>query len=180
MTQVSFYVIDPSSRFAVDGGVFVLAASLCEKALAARQHEPTSSKPIVVFAPSDKLSEVDDVFWTYNPSSFLVHEVVHEVMDAFDDGNCGKYAPIILTDQPLASIHEPADVVFNLTDDVIGGALDALSGKQGQMAQPVANRIIEIVAADETSKAQGRVRYKAYKQLGLDVQYVNVAAKKSA
>lgn len=102
----------------------------------------------LVLSESD-LKRFDDLLWSYEDVSFLTHGI---------DETTSK---VNLTAQHTIAEDTPfSGIVINQQDTAV------LSHQ--------AQRIIEIIAADDTSKVTGRQRYQAYKEAGYTIETFNV------
>lgn len=91
------------------------------------------------------LERLDTLLWTFSDDSFVPHDIVL-------DGT--PTAPVTLADAHRA-LPAGTEVCINLCDD----ALDASC-----------ERIAEVIAGDEPSRAAGRRRYAEYRERGLELE----------
>ncbi len=95
----------------------------------------------------EQCQRLDDMLWTFRAGSFIPHQIFTGT------------PPEITSQVLLGMLDAPPDwqnVVFNLSS---------------QMPQnwQYAERILEILDNNETTKAAGRQRYTVYKQAGIDI-----------
>lgn len=118
-----------------------LACRLAEKAYASGQ------RVFVSAADAAEAAQLDELLWTFADGSFVPHSVLRESSPAMDD-------PVLLgtSSAPEAGL----DVVLNLARDVPACAARA-------------SRVIEIIDGDAARRAAGRVRFKAYREMGCEL-----------
>ena len=87
--------------------------------------------------------ELDDLLWTFRDGSFVPHEIS-------GDSGGEPQAPVTIGPTPPAA--RRPDLLINLGEDL-----------PGQDDMP---RVVEIVTADDASRAQSRRRYARYRELG--------------
>jgi len=94
-----------------------------------------------------ELRSLDDLLWVFRDGSFIPHDMI------------GGEAPVILS----AGVAPPGplDVLINLAPDV-----------PPCLAQ--SKRVIEIIDSDETRRKAGRLRFKAYRENGVQPASHNV------
>jgi len=90
---------------------------------------------------------LDDMLWQYSASSFLPH------CSLDSGGDNGE--PVTLGTELAAATH--ADVLINLSTQPCAS--------EGQFS-----RINEVISADNESLEQGRVRYRFYKEKGMQIE----------
>jgi len=135
MTRVDFYILD-------ENGSDNRLETLCRLT---RKIYGLGHK-LVIFAPDTSIaSEVDERLWTYQPDSFIPHEMVDST------GQISDTPVLICTD-----IREMAgDVLINLGIEMPGCG-DRFS------------RIVEIIGQDE--RQSGRERYRQYQSHNMQIQ----------
>lgn len=145
MPNVSFYILSDQSTRTVDQ----LVCQLCVKA-AGQSH-------VHLLLPADKLQHMDELLWSFDATTFLPHGIdtaaSHDTGAKSDD----KRGMVNLTAQRDGMLD---GMIINQQDDAI--------------LAPHAQRIIEIIAADEASKVSGRTRYQAYKDAGYTLETFHV------
>jgi DNA polymerase-3 subunit chi len=117
------------------------ACRLAAKAFAA-------SSRVVVYAPDRPvLSKFDQSLWTYQATGFVPH--------CFADAAVASETPIVLATSGESLPHH--EVLLNLGDEwpPFFASFD---------------RVLEIVATDETDKEKARERYSFYKKRGYDIR----------
>jgi DNA polymerase-3 subunit chi len=99
------------------------------------------------------LTSVDDLLWTFAQDSFVPHEALTPESNWED-------SPVLLSGKALPP--SPADVIVNLGATVPPGI------------EQVA-RVIEIIDGDESRRQAGRVRFKQYRDKGVEPTTHNLA-----
>jgi DNA polymerase-3 subunit chi len=99
---------------------------------------------VVVTGDPAWLRELDAALWTFSPADFIPH--CYDAPPALRDRT-----PIVLAETPQAAPH--AEVLLNLGPAVPAGFERF-------------ERLIEVVAAEETDLQQGRLRWKHYASRG--------------
>ncbi len=112
---------------------------------------------VLVTAPAALLDQISRQLWLAHEREFIAHVRVGR-------GQPGQAArtPLWLSTAVAAAAHEPV-VVIN-----VGAAAPADVGRL--------QRLIEVVAADPDSAAEGRQRWRQYKTAGHGIVHVNTAA----
>ncbi len=115
-----------------------VACRLAEKAYLASQ------RALIWHTDRTELAALDDLLWTFADGSFVPHEWL--------TSNAAAAAPVLLSAGPAPA--ETFDFVVNLA------------------AEPppflhLTRRIAEIIDGDEGRRRAGRVRFKAYRELGV-------------
>jgi len=111
---------------------------------------------IVMVGEKADLKKLDELLWTFSKSDFLPH--------CFIEDEAASETPIILTDDfasPALNSIAHADVMIHL-----GMRMPK------DVAALVARfpRIVEVVTVNEAERLAGRERYKAYRELGHELQ----------
>ena len=111
---------------------------------------------IVMVGEKADLKKLDELLWTFSKSDFLPH--------CFIEDEAASETPIILTDDfasPALNTIAHADVMIHL-----GMRMPK------DVAALVARfpRIVEVVTVNEAERLAGRERYKAYRELGHELQ----------
>lgn len=100
------------------------------------------------------LQRLDDLLWTYSEASFLAHDRL----------SAGSGAPITLATEGAP---EPApELLINLADDIPGFFSNF-------------PRVAEIISADAGSRAQGRERFRFYRDRGYPLQHHQLANRRT-
>ena len=120
---------------------YVFACRLCEKILSQKL------KAYIHTDTQEQAQYLDDLLWSYRPESFLPHCLIDTETDEEVSIVIG-YADKFL---------EKSDVLINLSQDIPDFHASF-------------SRIVEIIAADDESKAQGRLRWKQYKDAGYELE----------
>jgi DNA polymerase-3 subunit chi len=120
---------------------YLFACKLIEKAY------NTSKFCYVLLDNIEQCQRLDDMLWTFRAGSFIPHQLFNGV-------------PPEIREQVLIGVENAPEnwqnVVFNL------------SSQQPEMWQQ-AERILEILDNNETTKAAGRERYRTYKNAEIDI-----------
>ena len=108
----------------------------------------SQSSRVVVYSPDPKLlADFDRNLWTYQATGFVPH--------CFADSPLAAETPIVLASTGEALPHN--DVLLNL-------------GDEWPPFFASFERVLEIVATEETDKERARARYAFYKKRGYDIQ----------
>ena len=141
MTQIDFYILADNSSMA--GPLF--ACKLADKAYHLKHtiYIHTANQP--------QAKQIDELLWTFNPGSFLPHELNVPDKD-FEE-------PILIGHSEQATRFH--DVLINLDDSV--------PSFFGQF-----ERVAEIVYGDDALRNQARQRYKFYRDRGYSLNTHNI------
>jgi len=121
-----------------------LACRLAEKAYLSAAH-------VLVWSDdASELSTFDDLLWTFADRSFVPHEPYREAAQ-------WQEVPVLLSGPSDAAPEAPFDILLNL-----GAVVPACSAR--------AQRILEIIDADESRRQAGRARFRSYRDRGLAPQ----------
>jgi DNA polymerase III subunit chi len=121
------------------------ACRLAAKAFAA-------SSRVIVYSPDPKvLADFDRSLWTYQATGFVPH--------CFLNSPLATETPIVLTSSGDSLPHH--DVLLNL-------------GDEWPPFFASFERVLEIVATEETDKEHARERWSFYKKRGYDIQVNNI------
>jgi DNA polymerase-3 subunit chi len=145
--RVDFYILDSEAP----NGRLQLACKLAEKAYLAEQ------SVLIWHTDPQELRSLDELLWVLRDGSFVPHEMI---------GGAG--APAAPTDSPVTlsagvAPPGPVDVLINLAPDL-----------PPCLAQ--SRRVIEIIDGDETRRKAGRMRFKAYRDSGVQPASHNIRA----
>jgi DNA polymerase III subunit chi len=121
-----------------------LACRLAEKAYL------SSARVLVWSDNAGELSAFDDLLWTFADRSFVPHEPYREAEQ-------WQQVPVLLSGPNDPAPGHSIDVLLNL------GAVVPPCAAQ-------AERILEIIDADETRRQAGRARFRSYRERGLTPQ----------
>lgn len=103
---------------------------------------------LIVLDDERALADFSRALWSFGDTAFLAHS-------AWDAPEAASSRIWLATH---FDIPQPATVLLNLS--------------ASQPARPAAfSRILEVVSPDEASKAQARLRYRRYLDLGFDIQH---------
>ena len=108
-----------------------------------------------VRVPANELAELDDALWTFSQEDFLAHSRVGEAHE--------HRSPIVLSDGAAPS-RGGIEVLVN-------GLADVPEGFDRHQ------RVVEIVGQSDDERAQARLRWRHYTQLGYELVKHDVAAK---
>ena len=105
----------------------------------------------ILTATADESANLDRLLWTFNPGSFVPHQVHAEAVD--------PNLPVLIGhDMPPAEFN---DVLISLTTQV-PACFERF------------DRVAELVSSDESERAGARARFRQYRDRGLDVQTHNL------
>jgi len=141
MTQVDFYLL-PSA----DGNGKHLAACRLTQKVYRLKH-----RIYILTGDHEESAQLDRLLWTFNPGSFIPHQIHTDLVDARLPVLIGHGAP-------------PAE--FN---DV----LISLAPKVPEFFERF-ERVAELVSADEPERAAARDRFRQYRDRGFPVQTHNL------
>jgi DNA polymerase-3 subunit chi len=121
-----------------------LACRLAEKAYLSSAH-------VLVWSDdATELSAFDDLLWTFADRSFVPHE-------PYQEPEQWQEVPVLLSGPNDPAPDRPFSVLLNL-----GGVVPGCAGQ--------AERILEIIDADENRRQAGRARFRSYRERGLAPQ----------
>lgn len=142
MPEISFYILSTTGA----GARYAFACKLIEKAY-------RSGYFAYVVTDSDSQSQwLDQLLWTFRPTSFVPHEIYQ--------GSLPEFANTVL----IGSLPAPdawQKVILNLS-----------SHSPTDLTQ--SEKVLEILDNDEQVKALGRERFRYYKQSGFDPQTYHI------
>jgi DNA polymerase III subunit chi len=144
--RVDFYVLDSDTP----SGRLQLACKLAEKAYLADQ------SVLIWDTDAQELRSLDELLWVFRDGSFVPHDMLAA---ATAPGSTPNDAPVTLSAGVAPT--GPVDVLINLAPDVPPCAAQS-------------RRVIEIVDSDETRRKAGRIRFKAYRDSGVQPASHNV------
>jgi len=124
---------------AVPGARLRLACRLTEKAYVAGHR-------VFVSADEAELAQLDELLWTFADGSFVPHGIARDASVAEEPVLLGCRAPE----------GDPLEILLNLTSTIP----DCASRAQ---------RVIEVIDGDAARRAAGRVRFKAYRDMGCEL-----------
>jgi len=130
-------------------GRLKLACRLAEKAYLAAQ------VALVWHTDPRELKEFDELLWTFMDGSFVPHEMIAPAGSSIED------SPVLLSAGTPPS--RTVDIIINLAPEV-----PACLGQT--------RRVAEIIDGDDSRRRAGRVRFKAYRDLGIQPASHNVTA----
>ena len=144
--RVDFYVMEDASS----AGRLKLACRLAEKAYLAAQ------VALVWHTDPRELKEFDELLWTFMDGSFVPHDVL---IPGHTPGASIEATPVLLS----AGTPPPrtVDIIINLAPEV-----PACLGQT--------RRVAEIIDGDDSRRREGRARFKAYRDLGIQPASHNV------
>lgn len=157
--RVDFYVIDEAAPFAR----LKLACRLAEKAYLASQ------RTLIWHTERAELESLDELLWTFADGSFVPHEWLT---------SNGTEAPVLLSAGeavPLAvpGGSAPGPDILSRRSLHRNSPATAFDFVVNLAADPppfleLTRRVAEIIDGDETRRRAGRVRFKAYRELGIE------------
>lgn len=143
--RVDFYVVEGIAAMARQR----VACRLAEKAYLASQ------RALIWHTDRAELQALDDLLWTFADGSFVPHDWLTSPSGDTDNSRervSDMHAPVLLSAGTPPT--EEFDFVVNLAADL-------------PPFLHLARRIAEIVDGDEERRRAGRVRFKAYRELGI-------------
>ena len=159
--QISFYVLGErymtydataaNTASAVDAeAVYNFVCRLTQTVLNKSEHSL-----LIVDDQIQRLSRLDEQLWSFDKTSFIPHNLISEDKDLSPDK---LSAPVTLVPRmPLGF----DGVVLNLASSALDISTD----------QVLPARVLEIITPDESSKQQGRDKYRIYRDLGFELSY---------
>ncbi len=120
---------------------YIFACRLCEK---------ISSQNLKIYLHTDTREQaqyLDDLLWSFRPDSFLPHSLLDTEIDE----------DVIILIGHGEQYQQECDVLVNLSDSV-------------PPFYQHFERVAEIISNDEQEKDQGRQRWKAYKEAGVEIE----------
>ena len=122
---------------------YPLLCRLLEKAVSGTQ------QVYVVCRDDAEASHLNDYIWAFKPDSFIAHECAHS--------ESGVFSPVILGHPATPKPHQPThtDICINLSSEPAPKEYD---------------RIIELVAQEETLLNTAREHFRVYRQQGRTMQ----------
>jgi DNA polymerase III subunit chi len=98
-------------------------------------------------ASPSQTAEIDELMWTFSDRSFVPHGVWPA------EPGFAAATPVLIASGALPESHR--DVLINLGDDLPGDAT-------------CYSRVCEVVAGDDEARRRARVRWRGYRDAGLD------------
>lgn len=141
MTRIDFYLLPAVER----NGKYLAACRLAHKAYRLKH------RVYILTESADESANLDRLLWTFNPGSFVPHQVHAEAVDS-------NLPVLIGHDAPPAEFN---DVLISLTAHV------------PEFFERF-HRVAELVSADEAERTGARARFRHYRDRGLDVQTHNL------
>lgn len=116
-----------------------------------------SGAQVLVLGPASLLARLDAALWAQEPTDFIPHLLAREGVDEA----LLRATPIVLAERQDAAPH--CRTVLNLGADFMAdvAALD---------------RVLEVLSGEPEQVQAGRRRYKAYREMGLDIKHHEVNA----
>jgi DNA polymerase-3 subunit chi len=111
-----------------------------------RKARSTNLSVLVYARDADRLARFDSALWTFSALDFVPH--------VYADSTLAAATPVWLT--PSAGSDARRDLLLNLDDDVPDADWCARF-----------DRVIEVVSSDEGDRAQGRRRFRAWRERGV-------------
>lgn len=153
MSEVSFYVIQTQISQAE------LACRICRKSLS------TGQVPVLVkFEQQAVLEEFDNLLWQFDASSFVPHDSLSSnslpSSSVLNGSLSNKRAPGVLENNI-----SPIYLSLHIPEQFQGMCLNM--GQQAVQAQKF-NRVIEIIDNNPAAREAGRLRFKAYREQGIE------------
>lgn len=136
MTRIDFYLLSDSEQ-----GKQLAACRLAHKAYRLKH------RVYVLAASAEEASQLDRLLWTFNPGSFVPHQV--------HSGSVDPRLPVLIGH--AAPPPEFTDVLISLAPE------------PPAFAERFA-RVAEIVGPDSSERTAARARFRAYRDRGFEVQ----------
>lgn len=141
MTRVDFYLVSSAEG----NGKHLATCRLAHKAYRLKHRVY-----VLTDSPEDS-ANLDRLLWTFNPGSFIPHQVYAEPFDS---------------NVPVLIGHTPPPEAF-------GDVLISLAARVPEFFGRF-DRVAEVVGTDDTERAGARERFRAYRDRGLSVQTHNL------
>lgn len=136
--QINFYILSENRQLTTF--VCQLVQTILNK----------TDEKILILTNSQDLTNLDNLLWSFEPSSFIPHEIINSQTPT------NVTSPVVLTDNPIFLTNYP--IVINLSPM-------PLANFQG-------NKLLEIIDNHPQIIEQGREKYRHYQQV-----FTNVAIK---
>lgn len=186
--QISFYVLGEryvvhddaakSTASAVNAeAVLNFVCKLTQTILKKSEHSM-----VIVDDNSERLQQLDKQLWEFDPTGFIPHHLIQSQSDPANHSLSSKTEdsthpidPKATTTKTLQAsmLTAPVSLVSTLPQGFDGVVLNlaatALSLPNNDGVIP--ERILEIITPDDTSKQQGRDKYRYYRNLGYELIY---------
>ncbi len=117
----------------------------------------SSGAQVLVLGPASLLARLDAALWTQDPTDFIPHVLVREGVDAA----LLRATPLVLAERQDAAPH--CRTVLNLGADFMADVASL-------------DRVLEVLSSEPEQVQAGRRRYKAYREMGLDIKHHEVNA----
>ena len=147
--QISFYVLSGHSQDSEPDSADSLLNFVCR--LTQTVLAKSSHSLLIVDSDEARLTLLDERLWSFDATSFVPHDKIAS------SAVTSSIAPVMLTDSMPAGFD---GVVLNLAPTPLVFTDNASDPE----------RVLEIIASDDISKAQGREKYKHYKQAGFAIE----------
>ncbi|MDL5033890.1 DNA polymerase III subunit chi [Pelomonas sp. APW6] len=116
-----------------------------------------SGAQVLVLGPASLLARLDAALWTQDPTDFIPHVLAREGVDA----GLLRATPLVLAERQDAAPH--CRTVLNLGADFMADVASL-------------DRVLEVLSSEPEQVQAGRRRYKAYREMGLDIKHHEVNA----
>ncbi len=116
-----------------------------------------SGAQVLVLGPASLLARLDAALWTQDPTDFIPHVLAREGVDAA----LLRATPLVLAERQDAAPH--CRTVLNLGADFMADVASL-------------DRVLEVLSSEPEQVQAGRRRYKAYREMGLDIKHHEVNA----
>ena len=113
-----------------------------------------SGKPVGVCVPPAQAARLDELLWSFDATEFIPHR-------RWDGATPPAPGEVLLVDDAARLPHR--GLLLNLGEDMPSGA-DGFE------------RVLEVIGRDPAHVQAGRVRYRAYQQLGAKLDHFSAAA----
>jgi DNA polymerase-3 subunit chi len=144
VTQVDFYILQGHS----DTEWFRFASRIAEKAMTLGQHVYVNTED------AQHAQLLDEMLWTFSQGSFVPHRII-------DATNSGPHPEPVLIGSGIEPQQQAWQVLINLS----GTVPDYFSRFE---------RVAEVIDADENRRANGRERFRYYRERGYELNTHNM------
>lgn len=152
MTSINFYILSHNKK---------LIPFVCQLTQTVLQKTDTG---LMIFAPKTLLEPLDDQLWAFNDTTFIPHRIITVDDNDIDSKNTSDKT----ADTHFSSEVQPIEAI--LTDssarlaDFNGTIINLMTDPLTEiLSHNTANKLLEIIAADELSVLHGRQKYRIYR-----------------
>ncbi|HAY45295.1 MAG TPA: hypothetical protein DCY55_03315 [Gammaproteobacteria bacterium] len=140
--QVDFYLLEAP----VSNGKLKLACRLTNKLANLKK------RIALVCESAQQIEKLDSLLWQFSDTSFIPHQIV----DKYNNIDQQRYRVYLFkTEHLMQAENEGLDVIINISSDILPDT-------------PQISRRAELVECDEVDKQAARIRYKHYRDNGIN------------